>query len=94
MKKLSLESKLDVAEKFAGKLYCFVNVCSEHGEGGALGVAVANESGYWPIPVFFANGTYSEMEEHADELNLELGYKPRFALDIIMSSMAAGSVSA
>lgn len=93
MKKLSAEGRLScgLPEATAGKVWAFVPVVGKV-EGGALGVAMANEAGYWPISEFWAHGSYEEMQDHADELNEAMGIGQHEAMRIICSSMAAGKV--
>ena len=44
----------------------------QHGVYG-LGLAIANEDGYYPIPLHWCHGdSWREMQEHADALNAEL----------------------
>lgn len=92
MKKLSLlgRAELGIAELFAGKCYAYVPVIA--GSCIGLGIAVANEPGYSPIPTFWAwASTWAEMDAHADELNCELGLNDEAAMRIVASSMAAQS---
>lgn len=77
LKKLSFEGRFEcgVDELAKGKACAYVPVVISSGMG--LGLAVANEQGYHPIPLHWCNGdNFDELAEHADELNLEL-----FALD-------------
>lgn len=68
------------------KVWAFVPVISEHGAG--LGVAVANESGYRPIPLHWARAdTYDEMAAHADALNEAEGLTLDTAARIVVSTM-------
>jgi hypothetical protein len=88
MKKLSSDGRFEcgLAEATAGKVWAFVAVTGQI-EGGALGVAMANEAGYWPISETWVRGTYDEMQEHADELNEAEGIGRDEAMRIICSSM-------
>lgn len=95
MKKLSKCAMLElgIEAKYAGKMWAFTVVIGQL-EGGALGIAVANEAGYSPVPEFWAHGTYQEMQDHADELNKERGLGVEEAMNIVCSSMAQGKVDA
>jgi len=75
---------LDIA---AGKTCALTPVVHEHAQG--LGLAVANEPGYYPIPLHWCHGdNRDELQKHADELNAELfGIDRRAALEIVCSSM-------
>lgn len=91
MKKLSkvMIADLGIEALFAGKLWCYVPVVTEHGIG--LGVAEANVAGYTPIPLTWANAeVWSEMDAHADELNAAMGVTEEAAMRIVASSMAQG----
>lgn len=69
------------------KVWAFVAVVGDN-YGARLGVAIANESGYCPIPEFWANAdTIDVMQAHADELNQAEGKSPREAAEIICSTM-------
>lgn len=93
MKKFSKEGRFEsgLDALIAGKLWAFVPVVCKHGIG--LGVAIANEPGYLPVPFSWANAdTWDEMQAHADELNTAEGKEPRNAELIVASSMAAGKI--
>lgn len=94
MKQLSNEAifEMDIEEKFAGKLWAYVPVIGDKFEA-RLGIAVANEAGYCPVPEFWANGSYSEMSAEADRLNEARGMAKDEAFNIIISSMASGKVA-
>jgi hypothetical protein len=86
-------AELEIEAKFAGKAWAFTPVMGQYGW--QLGIAVANEAGYSPVPGFFCHAdTYDEMADHADELNRERGMEPPEAMRIIASSMAQGKVAA
>lgn len=90
MKKLSLLMiiELGIDEMFRGKLWAYTPVIDEKGIG--LGIAVANEAGYNPIPLQWCNGEkYDEVREHADELNAERGLSSDCSMRVVMSTMAA-----
>jgi hypothetical protein len=70
-----------------GKVWCFVNVVGENYPA-RLGVAIANEPGYVPIPEFWCHADdYSELDRHAEELNNAEGIDVREAARIVLSSM-------
>jgi hypothetical protein len=76
----------EVQEAFKGKLFAFVAVVTKFGIG--LGVAVANEKGYSPVPFTWAHSdTYEEMAKHAEDLNKRLGLDIRTETKIVCSSM-------
>jgi hypothetical protein len=80
-------------DRLAGKVWCFVNVIGEHYPA-RLGIAVANEPGYIPIPEHWAHAdSYDEMDRHAEELNLAEGHDVLSAAKIVLSSMR-GKVAA
>lgn len=92
MKKLSAEGRFDsnIDEMLAGKVWAFTSVIAHDGIG--LGAAVANEPGYYPIPLSFAfvefgQDAYDEMSAHADELNEAMGLDEEAAMKIVASSM-------
>lgn len=92
LKKFSAEHRFDCGldEIVRGNVWAFVPVTCKHGIG--LGVAVANEPGYYPVPFDFCHAaTWAEMSKHADELNLAEGVDEESAARIICSSMAAGN---
>lgn len=97
IKKLTAEGRFEagIDEAFKGKLFAFTEVMT-HGKGKdyppyGLGIAVANEAGYTPVPVTWAHGDdYNEMAAHAEELNLAMGLDPMAAVKIVCSSMAQG----
>jgi len=99
LKQLTTEgmAECDLFTVVDGKNWAFVPVVAKS-EGFGLGIAVENEPGYHPVPVFWCNGdSYDEMAQHADELNrdiLLIGQKR--AAEIVMSSMRrpAGEVEA
>jgi hypothetical protein len=72
-----------------GKLCALVPVVARQTGKIGLGVAVANERGYNPIPVFWCHSdTYDEMAEHAEQLNRELFQLDHVAaMRIIVSTM-------
>jgi hypothetical protein len=79
------ECGLDAAVK--GKTWAFVAVVGEHYPA-RLGVAIANESGFMPIPEHWCNADdYDAMEAHAEALNTAEGLNPRQAAEIQCSTM-------
>lgn len=90
LKPLTFEGRIeiDLDAKMAGKVYAFTPVVREGYIG--LGIAVANESGYLPVPQFFCYADrWDEMSAHADELNRALGLDDRSAARVVASTMAA-----
>jgi len=84
-------AELEIEAKFAGKLWAYVPRMAEYDCG--LGIAIANEPGYCPIPQFWASGSYVEMDAEADRLNLARGQSVEESLRIVVSSIAAGKVA-
>ena len=81
---LSIEHINDIIEHYNGKIWAFVPIaigeCS-------LGVAIANEPGYYPIPRY-QEPNYNKACEYAQKLNYEhLGLTDIQALDIQASTM-------
>ncbi len=95
MKKLSAEGRFEsgLDEILKGKVWCFVAVVGNRAPV-ALGAAVANEPGYYPIPENWANAdSFGEMEDHVDELNQAEGIVPSEAIRIVCSSMKEGKAA-
>lgn len=91
IRKLTFEGRFEcgIDALVKGKAYAFV-VVTTNGDYApwGLGVAVANEPGYYPIPAHWAHGDdYKELDAHAEELNAELGVGPRAAAIMVASSM-------
>jgi hypothetical protein len=88
--------KSDIETEFAGKLWTYTPAIHNGRQG--LGIAVANEAGYTPVPhnmtCEIVVGRYDEATKLADELNAERGQTKRASLEIVASSMAAGKVGA
>lgn len=95
MKQLSALAiaELGIELQFAGRLWAYVAVVGEN-EPARLGIAVANQPGYTPVPEHWANGHYLEMVAEADRLNIARGLTLDSAMRIEASSMAAGKVPA
>ena len=84
-------TKIDVADAFRGKLWAYTAIVDKDGYG--LGIAVANEAGYSPVPKFFTQlKSYKDAVAMADSLNTERGLDKRTSIEITCSSMAAGKV--
>lgn len=67
--------------------WAFIAVIGED-YGARLGVAVANENGYVPIPEHWAHAdSLDDLEEHAQTLNALEGIGPRTAAMIMVSTM-------
>jgi hypothetical protein len=83
-------AELGISELMAGKAYAYTAIMS--GDVYGLGLAVANEPGYHPIPLHWANfPTFDSAHGEADRLNRELlDLNERAAARIVCSSMAAG----
>ena len=77
--------EFDVAPHFAGKVWAYVPVTS----GSMIGVAVANEPGYCPIPKGIACfQTWEAAQAAADHANREYLHLPEdAAMQIVTSSM-------
>lgn len=93
-------AEMEIEDKWAGKLWAYTpTVLGRESAAGdncfGLGIAVANESGYTPLPIYWANfETYDAAADDADRLNKERGLDDEEAIRIICSSMAAGKVNA
>ncbi len=86
MKQLGIDVQVDIVRKFAGKLWAYAPVIQPNGMG--LGVAVANEPGYYPVPLYHFNvDNYDEAVAEADRLNEQNGKTHDAAIDIVTSSM-------
>lgn len=81
--------KYDIEQAFRGKLWCYVAVINRNH---ALGIAVANERGYSPVPYHMTSNActddYTSRKELANKLNAERGQSESEALNIIASSIA------
>lgn len=82
-------AELELEAAFAGELWAFVPVI--RGSFICLGIAVANEAGYCPVPVSRCQGNnWDEMSAHADDLNQRwLGLDKKATIHIWCSSTAA-----
>lgn len=79
------ECGLDALVK--GKDWAFTAVVGDHCAA-RLGVAIANESGYVPVPETWAHADdYDAMEAHAEALNAAEGLDPKTAALIVVSTM-------
>jgi hypothetical protein len=92
-KQLTFEGKFEsgILDLCAGKVYAFVAVLAPgRGETYQLGIAVANEAGYHPVPLHWAHAdTMEEMQAEATRLNAEMGLDEGRAALIVASSMCA-----
>lgn len=96
IKKFSKEGQFEagVLAIVAGKTWAYAAVPGEHNNW-RLGIAIANEAGYHPVPEYWCHSdSLEEMSAHADELNEELGLGGRRGAIIVASSMAAADVGA
>lgn len=73
----------NVAGMFGKKPYAYVAVCVD--DGWQLGVAVANERGYHPVPLTYA--TQEEAHKIADGMNRHIGVSDCDATAIQISTM-------
>lgn len=98
LKPLTAEGRFECGldDVVKGKVWAFVPVMNRGaGPQFQLAVAIANEQGYNPIPVFWAHAeSYDEMADHADELNRAEGLSEREAAKIVCSSMNGKAVAA
>ena len=74
----------DIEEAFKGKIWVYVPVVNKYGCG--LGIAVANEPGYSPVPKFNSKD-FSIAQNVADRLNAERGFDVDISWEIIASTM-------
>jgi hypothetical protein len=93
MKQLSFEGRFESGMNaiVEGKVWAF---CPTPAEGDrpmyGLGIALANEQGYYPIPLAWVWGdTWAEMSAHAESLNAEEGLSRLDAAKIVISTMRA-----
>ncbi len=96
MKKFSFEGRFEsgLDDVVKGKAFAFTPG-EMHADGKVgLGVAIANEPGYLPIPSHWCIAdNYAEMADHCDDLNAAEGLDPKAAAIIVCSSMGAGKVA-
>lgn len=75
----------------AGKVWAFVNVVGENYPA-RLGIAIANEPGYVPIPEHWCHAdSYDELDRHAEQLNEAEGLSVLEAVRIVCSTMRQGA---
>ena len=90
-KPLTFEGRFECGfdDAVKGKIAALTAVVQPNGIG--LGIAIANEQGYIPIPLYWCRGEdYEQMQEHAKALNAELfGLDAKEAAKIVCSSMFA-----
>lgn len=98
LKKLSAEGRHESGlDKITqGKVWAFIATMSPiHKDRYGLGVAIANEPGYYPIPLTWANSdSWDSMSDHATELNRDMGLTAINEARIICSTMGGKAVSA
>lgn len=92
LKKLSAEGRFEcnLDEVVKGKVWAFVAVpTTVRGDPQfQLGIAIANEAGYNPVPSYWSYAdTFEEMSDHADQLNLAEGKDLKQACTIVASTM-------
>ena len=91
MKTLSHKNLLDLTTAFQGKVYALTPVTFD--DRWAVGVAVANERGYTPLPISWCNiemgpTAYDEIARYLDTVNHDtLKLNDRAAMKIVCSSM-------
>lgn len=89
LKSLTFEGRFECGldSLVAGKVWAFVAVPGET-HAAALGVAVAREAGYHPIPEFWCHADdHAVMRDHAEALNAERGLDPLAALEIVLTTL-------
>ena len=92
LKRLTAEGRFEsgLDGLVAGKTYAFTAVQFPGTSFVGLGVAVANEPGYLPVPLTWCHGdSHHTMSAHADELNAALGLSADAVARIVCSSMVA-----
>jgi hypothetical protein len=81
-------AELEIEQLFAGKLWAYVPVSDGTYAQWGLGIAVANERGYNPIPPYWCHGdNYNQLGDHADLLNERRGMSRDEVARIIASTM-------
>jgi len=91
-RQLGVDMQIDIEAAFAPKLWAFVAVVTS--DGCALGVAVANERGYSPVPLTrYCVSDYNDAEAEADRLNAARGMSEDMVMRITMSSIALGMIN-
>jgi hypothetical protein len=72
-----------------GKTFAYTAVLDKH-NCFALGVALANEPGYYPVSCYHYQGeTYHAAAQEADRLNTLLGHSEDGAINIVVSTHVA-----
>lgn len=87
------QAELGIEDKFRGKVWAFVPVTSGYADGPtwALGIAVANERGYCPVPPYWCHAEeFAEMVDHARDLNEARGLSVATSDQITVSTMQHG----
>lgn len=92
IKKLTAEGIFECGfdDVIRGRLCALIAVLRGPGELYGLGIAVANEAGYVPVPLFWCSGDeLRELEEHVADLNRELlDLDQKEVDDVIASTMS------
>lgn len=94
LKPLTAEGRFEagIDNVVKGKVWAYVAVTGEH-YGARLGIAIANQQGYNPVPEHWAHAdTYDEMSAHADELNEAEGLSKWNATEVVISTMGGKPV--
>lgn len=96
LKKLSKEGRFECGldDIVAGKVWAFTP--GNHHECGkvGLGVAIANERGFHPVPLTWCNAdSWAEIAAHADELNRAEGFDEGAAERVVISTMRGERVA-
>jgi adenine/guanine phosphoribosyltransferase-like PRPP-binding protein len=84
MHDIPIDTQHDIAQAFANQVWAFV-VVSHYG-GCALGIAVANEQGYCPVP-HTHHKSWPELQAFADQLNQAQGLTSELATQIALSTI-------
>jgi hypothetical protein len=91
IKKLSFEGRFECGldDVVKDRVWAFTAVLGANYPA-RLGIAIANERGYYPVPEFWCHGDdLHEMYDHADELNRAEGLSHDEAARIVCSSIVA-----
>jgi hypothetical protein len=90
LKRLSVWNFTEIKETCRGRVVALVPVMEA--DRWKLGVAVANEPGYSPLPLSWCNiamgpDAYDRISDYADIMNRRLGLTGRQAMQIVASTM-------
>jgi hypothetical protein len=94
LKPLTFEGRFECGldEVVKNKIWAFVAVTGEN-YGARLGIAIANQRGYTPIPEHWAHAdSHDVMQQHADDLNEKEGLTRLQAVQIVCSTMDGRSL--